>query len=66
MPGVGRIVECGSRLRGQVVLQAGQEVFGDAGVVLGDSDGLRRRDRAAVTGRPADPPPAEWPTNLGQ
>lgn len=26
----------------------------------------RRRVRAAVTGRPADPPPAQWPTNLGQ
>jgi uncharacterized membrane protein YccC len=30
------------------------------------AEGLRRRDRAAVTARPADPPPAEWPTNLGQ
>ncbi|MGB9138658.1 MAG: FUSC family protein, partial [Pseudonocardiaceae bacterium] len=30
------------------------------------ADGLRRRDRTAVTDRPADSPPAEWPTNLGQ
>jgi uncharacterized membrane protein YccC len=30
------------------------------------ADGLRRRDRAAVTGRPPDPSPAQWPTNLGQ
>jgi uncharacterized membrane protein YccC len=28
--------------------------------------GLRRRDRAAVTGRPPDPSPTQWPTNLGQ
>jgi hypothetical protein len=30
------------------------------------ADGFRRRDRTAVTDRPADPPLAEWPTNLGQ
>jgi uncharacterized membrane protein YccC len=30
------------------------------------ADGLRHRDRTAVTARPADPPSAEWPTNLGQ
>lgn len=30
------------------------------------ADGLRRRDRTALTHWPADPPPAQWPTNLGQ